>query len=248
MVNWNKSFGWKYYEFSLGELKDLLITTLILGFLFSATHRYFVYTAPISVLTNFIAASIIFSFVIAGYIIGTKFFAERYNCRAEFVLWPIGAIFSIVVTMLTQFVFAVVGSIQITTKHSVRLGYRFIGLTNEELGKISLGGPLINLILAVFGFVFSPLSPGFFNVFIKMNLIFALFNMVPIPQMNGSKVFGWNRMVWGSFTAVLLVLLFLPDIIGTFFSILIGFLAVVLVFLIGRIVAPWTPPKQVHKF
>lgn len=248
MVNWNKKISWDRYIFSLGEIRDLSFVALIIGFLFSATHDFFIYTSPASAIYNFFIASILFSFVLIPYILFTKYFGDKYNCDAEFVLWPIGSVVSIVLTLLTNFVFAVVGAIQITTKHTTRLGYRFVGLTNEELGKIAISGPALNFFLALIGFFLYSLNPGVVSVFINMNLIFALFNLIPIPPLNGSKVFGWSRILWIGFISAILVLLFLPDLIGIGFSILIAILTVIVIFLVSRVLSPWTPPKEVHKF
>ncbi len=248
MVNWNKKIGWDKYIFSLGEIRDLIFITFIIGFLFSATHEFFTYVSPASAIHNFFIASVSFLFVLIPYILVTKYFADRYNCNAEFALWPIGSIISIILTLLTQFVFAVVGAIQITTKHTTRLGYRFVGLTNEELGKIAIAGPVVNFLLALIGFAIYPLNPGIVSVFIMMNLIFAFFNLIPIPPLNGSKVFGWSRIVWAMFISSILILIFLPDFIGTAFSILIVVIMIIIIFLLSRLLSPWTPPTEIHKF
>ncbi len=248
-INWKKKIGWNKFIFSLEEVRDLIIAVLIIGFLFSATHEFFVYTTTASIFFNFITASIIFSLVVIVYELATKYFAYRYNCNAEFILWPIGSIFSIILTLLTQFIFAVVGTLKITTKHATRLGYRFIGLTNEELGKIAISGPLFNIIFGLFGFLIVLINQSeLIKVLIDMNLIFALFNLIPIPPLNGARVFGWSRIVWVGLFSATLVLLFLPAYIGIGYTILLSFILMIVIFFISRIVSPWTPPKELHKF
>ncbi|MBI4094754.1 MAG: site-2 protease family protein [Candidatus Liptonbacteria bacterium] len=66
-------------------------------------------------------------------------------------------------------------------------------------GKIAFAGPLANLFLAVvfgvflrigdvFGFASAPLLPLFFGTIVYLNILLAVFNLVPIPPLDGSKV------------------------------------------------------------
>ena len=60
--------------------------------------------------------------------------------------------------------------------------------------KAALAGPAANLTLAlIFGLMirFLPLSSGFFNMFsyiVLINLILAIFNLLPIPPLDGSHI------------------------------------------------------------
>ena len=47
-----------------------------------------------------------------------------------------------------------------------------------------------------------------FSLAVFVNLWLAIFNMLPIPPLDGSKVLSWNKVIWASFFA-LLVLIFL---------------------------------------
>jgi len=70
----------------------------------------------------------------------------------------------------------------------------------KEIGKISIAGPITNIVLSIlfFGtsFVSGPYSfiflfGGFFNGYI------AAFNLVPFGVLDGLKVFNWNKIAWG---------------------------------------------------
>jgi len=74
----------------------------------------------------------------------------------------------------------------------------------KDLALVSLAGPLTNILLAIFGslliHLFFP-GQGFFEVqangllgpilaeIVQLNLLLAVFNLVPIPPLDGSKVF-----------------------------------------------------------
>ena len=53
-----------------------------------------------------------------------------------------------------------------------------------------LAGPLSNIMLAIIGYVLGLLySPELFTYFIHLNLILAVFNLLPIPPLDGEKIF-----------------------------------------------------------
>lgn len=65
---------------------------------------------------------------------------------------------------------------------------------------IALAGPAINILLAiVFGFIsvflqinsYSGILVESMNIVVRINLILAMFNLIPIPPLDGSKVFAW---------------------------------------------------------
>lgn len=71
----------------------------------------------------------------------------------------------------------------------------------KDLALVSLAGPLTNVILAIIasfvvkliaGFElneFSGFLSAFFIAVVQMNLLLAIFNLVPIPPLDGSKIF-----------------------------------------------------------
>jgi len=61
--------------------------------------------------------------------------------------------------------------------------------------KVALAGPLSNLLLALFfGFLLRIFNPpiqfyNFFSIVIILNLLLAIFNLIPIPPLDGSHIF-----------------------------------------------------------
>ncbi len=98
-----------------------------------------------------------------------------------------------------------------------------------DLAFVSLAGPVSNLLMAfisTLAFVFLTLSEGSlpdwavyaFQIFITMNVGLAVFNLLPIPPLDGSKIFGamlpdnlyWRFMQlqrYGQFIIIGLILL-----------------------------------------
>ncbi|PIX43220.1 hypothetical protein COZ55_01400, partial [archaeon CG_4_8_14_3_um_filter_38_5] len=61
---------------------------------------------------------------------------------------------------------------------------------------INLSGPMANIVLALISLLLYPLSNDFFQLMLNVNIYMALFALIPIPPLDGSKVFWWNRLVW----------------------------------------------------
>ncbi len=126
-----------------------------------------------------------------------KFVAIHYGASARFFVWPMGLIFAVVLSLITSggFVFAAPGAVYIWGKN----------ITKKENGIISIAGPLSNFIIAsiaiTLGFVWkffigqTYLMYLFFGV-ASINLFLGAFNLLPIPPLDGFKVFVWNKLLW----------------------------------------------------
>jgi Zn-dependent protease len=130
-----------------------------------------------------------------------KFTAIKFGFWAEFrkdsnMLLLMGAL-----AVLVGMIFAVPGATVIydTTGR---------GISREENGKISVAGPIINLMLCVLFAIILLISGGLAAVSsgniiaklglagIQINAIIAAFNMLPISILDGRKVWGWNKAVF----------------------------------------------------
>ncbi len=135
-----------------------------------------------------------------------KFVAIYFGASAEFRMWTQGIIFMFFISLL-GFVFAAPGAVYIYANH----------ISKMENGIISLAGPMVNVIIALafLGLFFTGLftSPLAISIFIwgaRINLFLALFNVIPIYPLDGSKVIAWNFWIWlafGLITGALFLLL-----------------------------------------
>jgi len=196
--------------FSGIEVRDILIAWLALGvaFTIAISSRGFG-SASFEGLTSILATSLVT--VGSGFVLhelSHKFTAQRYGYWAEFRVWPLGLLLALV-TSFIGFIFAAPGATYISG----------MNISQAENGKISLAGPLTNIAVAV---AFLPLvlfgvNPNSFWVQlgsegVSINIFLALFNMLPVPPLDGSKVFSWSKARWALVfvpLAVLFVYLFL---------------------------------------
>lgn len=66
----------------------------------------------------------------------------------------------------------------------------FANLRNpkQDMIFVALAGPATNIVLALIATLLLPLSPDLFIMAIGINLMLAIFNMIPIPPLDGSRV------------------------------------------------------------
>jgi len=119
--------------------------------------------------------------------------------------------------------------------------YNPYNLKDPRRGSILIGlaGPAANFILAVvFGLGLRFYHPAgisnFFSLVVMVNLFLGLFNLIPVPPLDGSKVFTWlfpsvlteQRTMYyslGIFVALIVALYLLPAVAVFFYRIIVGF-------------------------
>jgi len=145
-----------------------------------------------------------------------KLMAQHYRLWSEFRMYPKGLLISLILSVLTGFVFATPGAVM------------FQGDPRPfEEGKIAMAGPLANMILAciflpLFLFVFYN-EPGALRdtlgIICLINIVFSLFNLFPFGPLDGVKIFQWSPAVWTTMFVIsgcLMILLF--PFVRTFIS------------------------------
>lgn len=244
--DWQKEFGIGKFIFTLAEIRDLVISALVLGLVFSIALKGFEFLSWTTAFNNYLIALAIIAPTLLLHEFAHKFLAQKYGCKAHYVLWPIGAILAMVITFITagRIIFAALGAVVISTSYHTRLGYRFIGLTTHELGKISAAGPIINIVLAIVSYILMSINPIIFTIAVQINLIIAFFNCLPVPPLDGAKIFGWSKVIWAGLLATVIILWFLPPLIGLLVSIIIALIALVGIFFLIWYLAPQAPAAK----
>jgi len=191
------------------EIRDLLISWLVLGFCFSLI--LFHSLSP----SGFIIALIGLGVGFICHELSHKFVAQKLGFRAEFRLWQTGLIIALICTFISLFtypigfLFAAPGAVYILSYTSRREG-----------GLISLAGPSANIVLALIFYAIAIHSSGLTqrigNCGLVINLWLAAFNLLPIPPLDGSKIFAWNIPVWAMLMAISAGLLALSMFLSMF--------------------------------
>jgi Zn-dependent protease len=185
-------------KFTAREIRDILISLFVISLAFAYIFSGRDLNTTIS-LFKYMVVVVGFGFVLHE--LAHKFTAIRYGYWAEYKMWSQGLILALI-TAYFGFVFAAPGAVYIH-------GYN---IKPSENGKISLAGPVINIILAVLFLMSMPLASqhGILNIAIlgaTINSFLAVFNLIPLVVLDGAKVFKWNPLVWIATMVLALILL-----------------------------------------
>lgn len=77
--------------------------------------------------------------------------------------------------------------------------YTFSEMTEYHLGLIAASGIAINLILAAAGYFLG------FPLFSRLNIYYAFFNILPISELDGNKIFFGNLVLWSVLASLVLI-------------------------------------------
>jgi Zn-dependent protease len=123
-----------------------------------------------------------------------KFTAMRFGFWAEFQKNTQMLLIAVVLAALAGIVFAAPGATVI-----------YGSMSREQNGKISIAGPLTNLILCIpFGLIYLGGVMGSLgligliigSVGLQVNAMIAFFNMLPVSVLDGRKILSWNLPVF----------------------------------------------------
>jgi len=192
------------FNFSKKEIKDLTRAWIILSLAFAIVFNGLSF--DIKFLFAFLVALITVGTAFVCHELGHKFVAQHYGCFAEFRAFN-NMLFLALLLSFFGFIFAAPGAVMI----SGPIGKR-------RNGKISLAGPLMNIILAV---IFLAINLAFINYIVLIisyygflvNSWLALFNLIPFAMLDGKKILRWNKVVYGIIVGLAFILLGLQTII-----------------------------------
>jgi len=195
-----------FIKFSETELIDLLWAWVAISFAFAVVLGGGIGGVGKGFPERLILAAVTVGVAFLVHELCHKFVAQKYGYWAEFRRFDFGLILAVILSFFGT-VFAAPGAVMIG------------GLvTKEQNGKIAVAGPLVNIVLAGL-FLLLGVFLGSFNLFtsllqnivgygIGINAWLALFNMLPIPPLDGSKVISWSPPAWIGIIAIALFILF----------------------------------------
>lgn len=180
-------------RFTEREVKDLLISILVIGFAFAWISRDLPrlkeFSFPEILLVMFFAVGTAF----ALHELAHKISAQKFGCSAEYKIWEMGLILAFFLAVALDFVFAAPGAVYIVP------GY--FGLSRRQDLIISSSGIATNLALAVLFSILAGIFPSglphtAFALGAMVNSIIAFINLLPVPPLDGSKVMRHNFALW----------------------------------------------------
>ena len=191
---WSKKPSYRYtvsytpqssriFGFSPTELKHLTIGALLV---MGVGLSYFITTTSGSTLLSLAILSIAFTLSFLLHELAHKFSAQHFNLWAEFRLTLQGALITLV-SIFIPFKIISPGAVMIAGSG-----------TRETVGKISLSGPLTNILLSTGCILIATVTQDIFWFIAFINAFLAAFNLIPFGIMDGLKVFRWNKVFWAT--------------------------------------------------
>lgn len=136
--------------------------------------------------------------------IGKYGFSKDKNSKKPF---PLGAFLPIIskIVLFPFKSFVWMASLVFDVKPRIYRGakryglYTFSEITESHLGLIAASGIVINLILAGAGYFLG------FPLFARLNIYYAFFNMLPISELDGNRIFFGNLILWSFLASFVLI-------------------------------------------
>ena len=192
-------------QFSRTELRQLAIAILGLSAAFTVAMVTPVYGGPLDVTGN-LATDVLYYFLAALVAVASgvglheimhKIVAERYGHWAEFRYSMRGLMMAFLFAFV-GFIFGAPGATYISGAVTPRQN-NWISAAGP-LTNIALGAGFLGLVVALYPLAstvyFAFLLFFLFEIAASVNLILAIFNMIPVMPLDGAKVWAFNKGTW----------------------------------------------------
>ena len=180
-----RSINYAYGRYSPIELREIGISVLVLSVAFTILLSF---RNTMDILLLFVISLVIVCTSFMLHELAHKFTAQKYGIWAEYRMFPMGLMMALLFSFM-GFIFAAPGAVYIS-------GY----IDKEKNGKIGAAGPAVNIVISAVAIVLALMTTGMLSSILWMlagiNAFFALFNLLPIPPLDGSKVRMWNLPVY----------------------------------------------------
>ncbi|MBS3151431.1 hypothetical protein J4443_03580 [Candidatus Woesearchaeota archaeon] len=224
-------------EFSKKEIKYILVAAIIAAFVFSfnewGIEKFNIATGIKNLFIAFIFCSVIYFL----HSFAQKLVADYYEYRIEFTLIdikrrvrkigkigravtiPIGPIITLLLVFISagKFIFLLLNSYEHISQKEFRIGRQWVNLKEFEEAQIALAGPLSQIVLLIIFKLLLPFSVVF-NKAMFITSVIAIYHMLPLPKVDGSKIFFGSRSLYIAslvFIVTFIILIFHLSVIQT---------------------------------
>lgn len=197
--------------FSVKEISLIVLMTIILAFALSFPEPiktlYLLVPMFFVIITNILAKKVL-SFYLDSEIEIKLWEVKRYGFKPGQHLkraFPAGAFLPIITSVLSFGYFVWLTSLVFDVKAKIyraakRFGlYSFSEMTENHIGLIAAAGISTNLFLAVIGYLIN------LDEFAKLNIYYAFFNLIPLSDLDGNKIFFGSIVIWSFLVALVLI-------------------------------------------
>lgn len=215
----------RYYQYSFKEVKGLVIAIIILGFIISFRDwgEGEVFDAGIGGI-NLVNALLVVTLSLLVHDAGHRLWALSIGYKSEYKVTYIGLMIGLVAAFASNGNLWVLIPSGFVVRHlsTHRIGWFRYGLNYFGQAMIAFGGTLATVTLLIILKTIGGIAPTpLIEKAILFNIVFVVTSLIPIPPLDGSKIFFGSRMLYAfvfsivvAFTALLLSSLSLLIVIG----------------------------------
>ena len=214
------------------EIVVLITSALVLGYIFDFPDFGWI---------TWLASSVSALLILAVNTAGKKVTAHIYDSYVEIKHWdltqfgfrkterfknpiPVWLFVPLVLVFITAgFIKWLAVTTFDTSAQASRARRAFAHVGEWDLAMIAVGGILFNIILAFLGQLTGATD------FARINLMFALYSLIPFSNLDGAKIFFGSRLLWVFSVIFVLAMLLLFDLAGILATIVIALLIAIVV-------------------
>jgi hypothetical protein len=206
----------RYAPFSAIESREFWLAVLILAFTMSwnkwGTVEFDLWVG----LANLLIAGVMAWIILSVHHVAQRLWGIHQGLKVEHKIWWYGAGIAFITTILSRGQFAILGltGTFITALDIHRLGRYRYGPQVKDFAMVALMGPVANIVFA--GIIKSielytpiPLPAELVNQFFVTSLVFAAWNLLPLPPLDGSRIVFASRGLYVFIAACVLAYVFL---------------------------------------
>lgn len=222
----------RYYGFDKDEIKGITIAILVMAFIVSFDEWGVDKFDLMYGLRNFLNAVLILLLSFLVYQTAQRFTAIRSGFKAEWRIWYYGLLIGLILVFVSRgkLWFLAPGGVIVYHMAGYRITSFRYGLNFWPLGLSAVMGPFSCAVLAIIFKILLGVFPA--NLLIlkamKINIWFAIVNLLPIPPLDGSNMFFASRMFFiFSFAltvGTLISLIFFNILISLLIGLVAGFI------------------------
>ena len=218
----------RYFMFTPLEIRSLIIAVLITAFVFS--FREWGYGDNFSLRIgafNYFNAILIVGLSFLVHISIQRIWSLGIGYRQEWKMWTFGLLLSLIMVFLTNGAIWLIlpGGFFVHHLAGHRLGWFRYDINYWALGLIAVTGTFATIFFAaLFKALGVFVANSLIEKFITFNIAYALYSLIPLPPLDGSRTFYGSRMLYAFSTSfILAAAILLSSSIGVGIALLSSF-------------------------
>lgn len=189
----------RYYKFTHHEVRGIIIAILVIAFIISFKEWGRTSFDAAAGIYNLFNAVLIVALSILIHDFGQRVWGLAIGYRIEYRMWTFGLIAALIIAFISNGSLWLIVPSGFMLHHIAvhRLGWFRYDINYFGQAMVALAGPLFTLMLII---LLKALNSFFPNPLIQkaiiFNVVYAITSLLPIPPLDGSKIYFGSRMLY----------------------------------------------------